>query len=96
MDMAEHEVLIPLVLVVSVIAGAFLNVIRGVIGEPSFDYKLFVGSLITAAFAAISTAVALDFVGVTDTLTLILLGLVAGFGSDFSISRLKRQNHKCK
>ena len=92
--MAEHEVLIPLVLVVAVIAGAFLNVIRGVIGADYFDYKLFVGSLITAGFAAITTAVALDFVGVTDVLTLILLGLVAGFGSDFSISRLKRQKLK--
>ena len=82
---------IPLILVVSVLAGAFANVIRGVIGADYFDYKLFAGSLITAGFAAISTATILDFAGVTDPLGLILLGLIAGFGADFGISRLKRQ-----
>lgn len=82
---------IPLILVVAVLAGAFLNVIRGVIGENKFDYRLFAGSLITAGFAAISTAVVLDFAGVTDVLGLILLGLIAGFGSDVAISKLKRQ-----
>jgi len=82
---------IPLILVVAVLLGAFANVIRGVIGETHFDYRLFAGSLITAAFAALSTAVVLDFAGVTGTLGLIILGLLAGFGSDFATSRLKRQ-----
>ncbi len=82
---------IPLILVVSVLAGAFLNVIRGVVSADYFDYKLFAGTLITAAFAALSTAVALDFVGVTGTLSLIILGLIAGFGSDFAIARLKNK-----
>ena len=82
---------IPFILVVAVLAGAFANVIRGVIGEPKFDYRLFAGSLITASFAALSTAAVLDFAGVTDTLGLIILGLLAGFGSDFAISKLKRQ-----
>ena len=82
---------IPLILVVSVLAGAFLNVIRGVVQADYFDYKLFAGSLITAGFAAISTAAALDFVGITDVLGLILLGLTAGFGADFVIARLKNK-----
>ena len=87
---------IPLILVVAVLAGAFLSVIKGVIGETYFDYRLFAGSLITAAFAALSTATVLDFAGVTDTLSLIILGLIAGFAADIGISRLKRQKVKAK
>lgn len=87
---------IPLILVVSVLAGAFANVIRGVVQADYFDYRLFAGSLITAAFAALSTAVALDFVGVTGSLGLIILGLLAGFGADFATSRLNRQKEKPK
>lgn len=81
---------IPLILVVAVLAGALLNVVRGVIGEPSFDYRLFAGSLITASLAAVTAASVLDIAGVTDPIGLIILGLITGFGTDVSISRLKK------
>ncbi len=87
---------IPLILVLSVLLGAFANVIRGVVNADYFDYRLFAGSLITAGFAALSTVVVLDFAGVTDPIGLIILGLLAGFGADFGTSRLNRQKVKAK
>lgn len=82
---------IPLILVVATLAGAFLNVIRGVVGQSVFDYRLFVGTLITASLAAITAATALDIANVTGTLALIILGLITGFGADYSISKLKKK-----
>lgn len=81
---------IPLLLVVAVLAGAFLNVIRGVVGQSVFDYRLFAGTLITASLAAITAASVIDTSVITGTIELIILGLITGFGVDFSISRLKK------
>ena len=82
---------IPLLLVVAVLAGAFLNVIRGVVGESYFDYRLFVGTLITASLAAITAATVLDVSTITGPIELIIIGLITGFGVDFGVSRLKNK-----
>jgi len=83
---------IPILLVIATLAGAFLNVIRGVAGTTDpFNYRLFVGTLITASLAAITAATLLDITGVTDIVALVILGLITGFGADFGIAKLKNK-----
>ena len=85
---------IPLLLIVAVLAGAFLNVIRGVVGQSVFDYRLFVGTLITASLAAISAAAVLDVASITGQVELFVIGLITGFGVDFSVAKLKKPKVK--
>lgn len=86
--MVELEV----VLIVSALAGAGLNVVRGIAkSADSIRPRLIVGSIITASIAALAAVNVFDVAtlgGITQT---ILLGLLTGFSADVAISKLKNK-----
>jgi hypothetical protein len=82
---------IPIVLVVAALAGAGLNVIRGYASsENAFSFKKASGAGIAAIIAALATVSVFDVSVLGGPIQTAILGLLAGFGSDFTLSRLNR------
>lgn len=84
--MADLEV----ILIISALAGAGLNVIRGAAkSEEAFSPRLAVGALITAGVAALATISIFDVSTIFTVTQAIVLGLLAGFSADQAINKLK-------
>ena len=83
---------IPLLLVVAAIIGALLNVIRGIGKAPTgtkLDPWQIVGAFILAVMGSISAVSLLDTSSIGGPVGLFIVGLLAGFGTDFGITKLK-------
>ena len=87
--MAEIQILI----LTGSLFGAALNIIRGVSGDTSgeLNYKKLLGGAVTAIIAALSAIVALDAIAISDPITQVVVGVLVGFGADFTISKLKKE-----
>lgn len=83
---------IPLVLLLSAIAGAGLNVARGALQVPKadFSWRKAIGGLIGATLGAIGAVALIDPITAVGTVGLIVLGLITGFSADFTLSKLKK------
>ena len=78
------------VLIISALAGAGLNVIRGAAkSTEGFSPRLAVGAGITAGIAALATIAIFDVVTLGGVTQAIVLGLLAGFSADQAINKLK-------
>jgi drug/metabolite transporter (DMT)-like permease len=78
-------------LVVASIFGAGLNVIRGASNssEP-FSFKKFGGALVAAIVAGIAAIQILEPTSLGGPIQVFIVGLLAGFGADFTLSRLNK------
>ena len=82
---------IPSLLVAGALLGAALNVIRGVSqSEEKFNMKKASGAAIAATIAALATVSIFDVSTLGGPIQTITLGLLAGFGDDYSLSRLNK------
>lgn len=82
---------IPTLLIAGALLGATLNVIRGVSqSEEKFNYKKASGAAIAAIIAALATVSIFDVSVLGGPIQTITLGLLAGFGADYSLSRLNK------
>ena len=82
---------IPSLLIGGAILGAALNVIRGVSqSEEKFNFKKASGAAIAATVAALATVSIFDVSALGGPIQTITLGLLAGFGADYSLSRLNK------
>ena len=82
---------IPSLLIGGAILGAALNVIRGVSqSEEKFNFKKASGAAIAATSAALATVSIFDVSILGGPIQTITLGLLAGFGADYSLSRLNK------
>lgn len=82
---------IPLLLVIAAIGGASLNIIRGAANSSDpFSYKKTIGGLITAVVASLGAVVVFDVSSLGGPVQTVLLGLLVGFASDFTTSKLKK------
>lgn len=82
---------IPIVLVVAALAGAALNVLRGAsLAQENFSFKKAAGAGIAALIAALATVSVFDVSVLGGPVQTAILGILAGFGSDFTLSRLKK------
>ena len=72
--------------------GAALNIIRGVSSDTSgeLNYKKVVGGGVVAVVTALGAITALDAIAVTEPVTQVVLGILVGFGADFTVSKLKK------
>ena len=82
---------IPTLLVAGALIGAGLNVIR-VVSQSSekFNLKKASGAAIAATIAALATVSIFDVSVLGGPIQTIVLGLLAGFGADYSLSRLNK------
>lgn len=79
-----------IVLIVSALAGAGLNVIRGAArSTEDFSPRLAVGAGITAGIAALATIAIFDVSTIGGVTQAVVLGLLAGFSADQAINKLK-------
>lgn len=82
---------IPTLLVIAALGGASLNIVRGVANsDGAFSLKKTVGGLITATVASLAAIVVFDVSALGGPVQTILLGLLVGFGADFTTSKLKQ------
>ena len=82
---------IPTLLVAGALVGAGLNVIRGVSqSSEKFNLKKASGAAIAATIAALATVSIFDVSVLGGPIQTIILGLLAGFGADYSLSRLNK------
>ena len=82
---------IPTLLVAGALIGAGLNVIRGVSqSSEKFNLKKASGAAIAATIAALATVSIFDVSVLGGPIQTIILGLLAGFGADYSLSRLNK------
>ncbi len=89
--MSTTMVDIPILLVIAALAGAGLNVIRGVSqSDESFNFKKASGAAIAAIVASLATVSIFDVSVLGGPVQTVILGLLAGFGSDFTLSRLNK------
>jgi|TARA_R110000787_G_scaffold43224_2_gene106145 hypothetical protein len=82
---------IPTLLIAGALLGAGLNVIRGVAqSDEGFNIKKATGAAIAATIAALATVSIFDVSVLGGPIQTITLGLLAGFGADYSLSRLNK------
>ena len=82
---------IPILLVVASLIGAGLNILRGwSASKDNFNAKKFTGGMIAAIVAALSAVTVFDISVLGGPVQTVLLGLLVGFGTDFTLSKLKR------
>ena len=83
---------IPILLVAAALVGSILNVIRGAVQPDAgeFQIKKLVGALIAAGFATLGAVVVFDVSNIGGPVQLTILGLIAGFTTDFTLSKLKQ------
>ena len=84
---------IPILILAGSLFGAALNIIRGVSNDTSgeLDYKKLLGGGVIAIVSALGAIVALDVVAVTEPVTQLVVGVLVGFGADFTFSKLKKE-----
>jgi hypothetical protein len=82
---------IPILLAAAALAGAGLNVIRGVSksSEP-FSFKKASGAAIAAGLASLAAVSVFDVSVLGGPVQTVILGLLTGFGSDFALSKLNK------
>lgn len=82
---------VPILLVIASLIGAGLNVVRGWSGnDKPVNPKKIAGSLITAVIATLATVVVFDASNIGGPVQTVILGLLVGFSSDYTISKLKK------
>lgn len=83
---------IPILLVIAAVIGAGLNVARGATQEPreSFSFRKTFGGLIAGIVGALAAVTALDATAYSGQVSTIIIGLLTGFGSDYTFSKLKK------
>lgn len=83
---------VSILLVIAAIAGAGLNVVRGWNNNPEpFNLKLTIGALITSILGALAVASQIDISSIGGPVGIIILGLLTGFTTDFTVSKLKNK-----
>ena len=83
-------VTLEVILIVSALAGAGLNVIRGAAkSTENFSPRLTIGALITAGIAALAATSVFDVSTLGGVTQAIVLGLLTGFSADQAINKLK-------
>jgi hypothetical protein len=82
---------IPILLVAAAIVGAGLNVARGALHEPKtdFSWRKALGGLIAGGIGALAAVQLIDISGIGQV-GIALIGILAGFGSDYGFSKLKK------
>lgn len=83
---------IPILILAGSLFGAALNIIRGVSNDTSgeLNYKKLLGGGVTAIVAALGAIVALDAAAISEPVTQMVVGVLVGFGADFTVSKLKK------
>jgi len=82
---------IPTLLIAGALVGAGLNVIRGVSNsDQAFNLKKATGAAIAAVVAALATVSIFDISVLGGPVQTVVLGLLAGFGADYSLSKLNK------
>jgi len=83
---------IPILILAGSLFGAALNIIRGVSSDTSgeLNYKKVVGGGVVAIITALGAITALDAALVTEPVTQVVIGILVGFGADFTVSKLKK------
>ena len=82
---------IPILLLLAALAGATLNVVRGYLNtDKAFAPKKLIGAIIAACITAIAIVSVFDVSTIGGNVQMVILGLMAGFGSDFTLSRLNK------
>jgi len=82
---------IPILLVVATLGGAALNVIRGVSNSADpFSFKKASAAVITAALASLAAVSVFDVSVLGGPVQTVILGLLTGFGANFTISKLTK------
>ena len=82
---------IPVLLVIAALAGAGLNVLRGYSNsEDSFSFKKATGAAVAAVIASLATISVFDITVLGGPVQTVILGLLTGFGTDFTLSRLNK------
>lgn len=77
-------------LVLGAVIGGALNVVRGWNNSPeSFNLKLTIGGLVTGVIGSLALVNVLAIPEGLAPLGAVVLGIVTGFVSDFSVSKLK-------
>lgn len=82
---------IPILLVAAALAGAGLNVIRGVSNSSEkFSFRKATGAAVAAVIASLAAVTAFDATVLAGPVQTVLLGLLTGFSADFALSRLNK------
>lgn len=82
---------IPILLVAAALAGAGLNVIRGVSNSSEkFSFRKATGAAVAAVIASLAAVAAFDATVLAGPVQTVLLGLLTGFSADFALSRLNK------
>ena len=82
---------IPLLLLGAALAGAGLNVLRGFShSEEPFSFKKASGAAVAAAIASLAAISIFDVTTLSGPIQTIVLGILAGFGADFTLSKLNK------
>ena len=88
---------IPVLLLLAATIGAFLNVLRGIgnapkdptTGKVTVDWLQVLGGLILAIMAAYASLQAVDVSKLAGPIATIVEGLLIGFATDFTVTKLK-------
>lgn len=82
---------IPILLVAAALLGAGLNVARGYSNSnESFSLKKASGAVIAAVVASLASITVFDVSTLGGPVQTVILGLLVGFGSDFTLSKLNK------
>lgn len=82
---------VPVLLLIAALGGAALNVIRGAANsQDSFSFKKATGAAVAATIAALAAVNVFDLNLLNGPVQTIILGLLTGFGADFTLSRLNK------
>lgn len=84
---------IPILLVAAALVGAGLNVVRGYSNTPEgegFSLKKALAAATTATIAALAAVSVFDISTLGGTVQTVVLGLLLGFGSNFTVAKLTK------
>jgi len=82
---------IPLLLLAAALLGAGLNVLRGYShSEDSFSIKKASGAAVVAVITAVAAISIFDISTLGGPVQTVILGVLAGFGADFTLSKLNK------
>jgi len=82
---------VPILLVVAAIVGASLNIVRGWNATPEpWNLSKIIGGLIAAVLGSLAVVSQIDVSAIGGPVALFILGLITGFTTDFTVSKLKK------